>query len=397
MDDTAPPLFPMPRGYPLDPPPALARLQADGPIGRIRLYRGDEAWVVLSYAECMRLLRLPGMSADFRTPGYPVVHPTHAEFAPGLLQHLDPPEHDVYRRMLAPEFIAKNIERLRPQVTDLVGRLLDEMMAAGPGADLAGALADSVPALVAWTLLGVGHEDRDYFVHCIDQFLGGAAEPAEAVRAQDGLKSLLRTVIRAKRGGSDDDLLSRVAHSYVDTGELDEEMLVSFALLLLTAGFDTTSNMIGLGTVALLENPGQFAALRDDPGLAVPAVEELLRYLTVPQLGRHRAATEEIEVAGQVIRPGDGVVMALDIANRDPAQFTDPDQLILSNGKRPHLTFGYGIHQCLGATLARLELQIVFAALAERMPNLKMTVPLEALEFKTKAAVYGVRALPVAW
>jgi cytochrome P450 len=397
MDDTAPPLFPMPREYPLDPPPALARLQADGPIGRIRLYRGDQAWVVLSYAECMRLLRLPGMSADFHAPGYPIVHPTLAEFAPGLLQHLDPPEHDQYRRMLAPEFSAKRIERLRPQVTDLVSKLFDEMMAAGPEADLVGVLADSVPALVVWTLLGVGYKDRDYFVRCVDQFLGGNAEPAEAVRAEAGLRSLLRTVIHSKRGGSDDDLLSRVAGTYVDTGELEEEQLVSFALILLTAGFDTTSNMIGLGTVALLENPDQFAALRDDPGLAVSGVEELLRYLTVPHLGRHRAATEEIEVAGQVIRPGDGIIMALDIANRDPAQFAEPDQLILSNGKRPHLTFGYGIHQCLGATLARLELQTVFATLAERMPNLKMTVPLEALEFKSKAAVYGVRALPVSW
>jgi cytochrome P450 len=391
------PLFPMSRAYPLDPPPALAKLQAEGPIGRVRLYRGDEAWVVLSYAECMRLLRLPELSADFRSPGYPIVHPTHAEFVSGLLQHMDPPEHDVYRRMLAPEFSVKNVERLRVQITESVHRLFDEMMAAGPGVDLVDALSISVPALVICALLGVPYERREFFVACVDTFLGGSAEPAEFVRAQNELKTLLRDVIRAKRSSPGDDLLSRLVCDYVDSGQLTEDLLVSIALLILMAGFDTTTNMIGLGTVALLENPEQYAALRSDPSLVVAGVEELLRYLNPPQLGRHRAALADIEVDGQVIRAGEGIIVALDIANRDPEQFEDPNTLNLTKGKRPHLTFGQGIHQCLGATLARLELQVVFTTMAERMPDLQMMVPLEALSFKTGAAVYGVNALPVSW
>jgi cytochrome P450 len=395
--ENAPQLFPMPRAYPLDPPPALVEMQAEGPIGRIRLYRGDEAWVILSYAECMRLLRLPGFSADFERPGYPIVNPTLTHFASGLLHHMDPPKHDVYRRMLAPEFAPKHIDRLRDWVTKLVHGLFDEMMAAGPGVDMVDALAIAVPAHVTCELLGVPYEHREFFVQCTEAFLGGTASPKEVERAQNELTTLLRTIIRSVRTDPGDDLLSRVVGDYVDTGQLEEEMLVSFALLLLVAGFDTTSNMISVGTVALLENPEQFAALRSDPSLVVAGVEELNRYLTVSHLGRHRAATDYIEVGGQLIQPGDGVIMALNIANRDPDQFENPNTLDLAMGKRPNLTFGMGIHQCLGATLARLELQVVFTALVERMPNLQMSMPLEDLPFKTKSAVYGLQALPISW
>jgi cytochrome P450 len=269
MNDNVPQLFPMPREHPLDPLPALAKMQAESPIGRVRLYRGDEAWVVTSYAECIRLLNLPSLSADFRTPGYPIVHRTHAEFAPGLLQHMDPPEHNTYRRMLAPEFSVKRVERLRSQVTAVVGELFDDMMAAGPGVDMIDTLAIAAPALMICTLLGIPYDQRDYFVSLADKFLGGQTSTEEAVRANHELRALIRNVIRAKRGGTDDDLLSRVVHDYVQTGDLEEERLVGLAELLLIGGFDTTSNMIGLGTVALLEYPDQFAALCDDPSLAL--------------------------------------------------------------------------------------------------------------------------------
>jgi cytochrome P450 len=345
----------------------------------------------------MRLLRRPDLSSDMSSPGFPIVDPTHAKWNAGFLR-MDPPEHDVYRRMLAPEFSVKKVERLRVQITESVDRLFDEMMAAGPGVDLVDALGISVPALVICALLGVPYQHREYFVECVDTFLGGgSAEPAESQRAQNEINELLHNVIRTKRSSPEDDLLSRLVCDYVDTGQLTEDMLVSIALLILGAGFDTTTNMIGLGTVALLENPEQYAALRSDPSLVVAGVEELLRYLNPPQWGRFRAALADIEVDGQVIRSGEGIIMALDIANRDPEQFEDPNTFDLTKGKRPHLAFGVGIHQCLGATLARLELQLVFTTMAERMPNLQMMVPLEDLSFKTNYPVYGVNALPVSW
>jgi len=382
----------------LDPPPALAEMQAVSPIGRVRLFRGDEAWVVTTYDECLRLLRLPSLSVDFQSPGYPVVHATHAEFAPGILTHIDPPDHDKYRRMLAAEFGVKRVGRLREQVTAVVHDLFDETMAAGPGVDMMESLALPAPALMICTLLGVPYEERDNFVRLAETFLGGQASIEEARRANEGLRALLQSAISSKREVSGDDLFSRVLHDYVDTGELEEETLIGMAEGVLIAGFHTTSSMIGLGTVALLENPDQFALLREDPELVSAGVEELLRFLSVPHLGRHRATTEEIEVAGQVIPPGEGIILASNIANRDPAHFEDPNSLILSNGdKRTHQAFGSGIHQCVGAALARLELGIFFTALIERMPNIKTVIPFDQLEFTHDSTVIGVHALPIAW
>jgi cytochrome P450 len=397
MPVAAPPLFPMARTAPLDPPPELAEMQRDAPVGRIRLYGGQEAWVVLSYDACRRVLRSPDFSADFRSPGYPRVHPTLTHFAAGQLNHMDPPEHDTYRRMLAPEFIVKRIEQLRPAVSGMVEELIDGLVAAGPGVDMINAMAISVPALVTCSLLGVPYGKRDFFVGCVDQFLGGKASPDEVAAGRTSLRGLLREMIRAKHDNGDEDLLSRVIHEYVETGELEEEQLVGFAELLLAAGFDTTSNMIGLGTLALLEHPDQFAALRDDQTLMAGAVEELLRYLTVPHLGRHRAVTRDFEIDGHVLRAGEGVVVALNIANRDPAYFSAPNTLDIRRENRSHLAFGFGIHACLGATLARLELDIVYTALIKRMPNLAVAVPVDQLEFKSDNAVYGLQQLPITW
>jgi cytochrome P450 len=399
MSVVAPPLFPMARdrSAPLDPPPELAEMQRHGPVGRISLFGGEEAWAVLSYDACRRVLRSPAFSADFQSPGFPRVHPTLTHFATGQLNHMDPPEHDIYRRMLAPEFMVKRIERLRSAISDMVEKLIDGMVAAGPGVDMIDAMAISVPALVTCSLLGVPYDKRDFFVGCVDQFLGGKASPDEVAAGRTGLRDLLREMIRAKRTSGDEDLLSRVAHEYVETGELQEEQLVGFAELLLAAGFDTTSNMIGLGTLALLEHPDQLAALRDDQTLMAGAVEELLRYLNVPHLGRHRAATEDFEIDGHVLRAGEGVVVALNIANRDPEQFSEPNTLDINRENRSHLAFGFGVHACLGATLARLELEIVYAALIKRMPNLAVAVPVDQLAFKTNNAVYGLEQLPITW
>ena len=399
MSVVAPPLFPMARDRmaPLDPPPELAEMQRHTSVGSISLYGGEEARVVLSYDACRRVLRSPAFSADFQSPGYPRVHPTLTHFAAGQLNHMDPPEHDIYRRMLAPEFMVKRIEQLRSAVSDMVDKLIDGMVAAGPGVDMINAMAISVPALVTCSLLGVPYGKRDFFVGCVDQFLGGKASPDEVAAGRADLRGLLREMIRAKRDNGDDDLLSRVVHDYVETGELKEEQLVGFAELLLAAGFDTTSNMIGLGTLALLEHPDQLAALRDDQTLIAGAIEELLRFLTVPHLGRHRAATEDFEIDGHVIRAGEGVVVALNIANRDPAQFSEPNTLDIRRENRTHLAFGFGVHACLGATLARLELEIVYTALINRMPNLALAVPIDQLEFKSDNAVYGLQHLPITW
>jgi cytochrome P450 len=171
------------------------------------------------------------------------------------------------------------------------------------------------------------------------------------------------------------------------------------ALLLLIAGHETTANMITLGTAALLEHPDQLALLRDtdDPKLVASAVEELLRYLHITHLGRRRAVTADIEIAGQVIRAGEGVIMANEIGNRDPEVFEDPDRLDITRDARRHVAFGFGVHQCLGQPLARMELQVVYGTLYRRIPTLRLACALEDVKFKHDAFIYGIHELPVAW
>jgi cytochrome P450 len=195
-----------------------------------------------------------------------------------------------------------------------------------------------------------------------------------------------------------DDLLSGLVER-VESGELGRQEAAQMGVLLLLAGHETTANMIALGTLALLEHPDQLALLRDtdDPKLVASAVEELLRYLNIVHGGRRRAALEDIEIAGQVIRAGEGVIMPNDIANRDPEAFPDPDRLDITRDARRHVAFGFGVHQCLGQPLARMELQVVYSTLYRRIPTLRLAAEVDSLPFKHDGSVYGVYELPVTW
>ena len=196
-----------------------------------------------------------------------------------------------------------------------------------------------------------------------------------------------------------DDLLSRLAHEQVRTGELTQRELVAMASLLLVAGHETTANMIALGTLALLQHPDQLAVLRasTDPALISSTVEELLRYLTIVHSGRRRVALADIEIDDQLIHAGDGVILANEVGNRDEQAFADPDALDLHRDARAHVAFGFGVHQCLGQPLARVELQVVYGTLYRRIPTLRLAADLADIPFKHDGAVYGVYELPVTW
>jgi cytochrome P450 len=217
--------------------------------------------------------------------------------------------------------------------------------------------------------------------------------------AQNELFEYLDRLIGAKLDEPADDLLSQLAVERVRTGELTRHELARMGMLLLVAGHETTANMIALGTTALLMNPDQFAALRDtdDPRLISGSVEEMLRYLTIVHSGRRRVAVEDIEIGGQVIRAGDGVVLATDAGNRDEQQFPDADRLDVHRDARRHVAFGFGVHQCLGQPLARVELQVVYGTLYRRIPGLRLAKPFAEIPFKHDALVYGVYELPVTW
>ncbi|MFC4508221.1 MULTISPECIES: cytochrome P450 [Streptomyces] len=393
------PEFPMPRAArcPFDPPPALRDIQERAPLSKVRLQDGSEAWLVTRYADQRALLGDPRISADTDTPGYPTKGSGGAESKFGFIM-LDDPEHARLRRMVTAPFAIKKVEALRPTVQKIVDGLIDDMLAGPKPVDLVEAFALPIPSLVICELLGVPYDDHAFFQDNTKTMVHRDSTPEQSGQATREIAAYLGGLIGKRLADPRDDLLTSIAGRVRD-GEIDHRMATEMALLLLFAGHETTANMIALGTLALLRNPDQLALLRDtdDPKLVVSAVEELLRYLNITHLGRRRAVTADIEIGGQVIRAGDGVIMVNEIANRDPEVFPDPDRLDLTRDARRHVAFSFGVHQCLGQPLARMELQVVYGTLYKRIPTLKLAGAFDDVRFKHDAFIYGVHALPVTW
>ncbi|ASR35956.1 cytochrome [Prauserella marina] len=401
LDDNAePPLFPMERanGCPFDPPPAARAEQERGPIGRVRLWDGSTPWLVTGYAEQRALLSDPRVSADLTTPGYPSPAATTGEGSKISFILMDDPEHARLRRMVTAPFAVKRVAAMRPAVQRIVDSLIDELLAGPKPADLVESFALPVPSLVICELLGVPYSDHDFFQRNSKVMIRRDAATEDRDRALGALAAYLDELMGAKLAAPGDDLLSGLA-GRVESGELTRSEAAQMGVLLLIAGHETTANMIALGTLALLEHPDQFALLResDDPTLVASAVEELARYLNITHNGRRRAALEDIEIAGTTIRAGEGIVLANDVANRDAGIFPEPDRLDLRRDARKHVAFGFGVHQCLGQSLARMELQVVYGTLYRRVPTLRTAVELDRIPFKHDGSVYGVHELPVTW
>jgi cytochrome P450 len=310
---------------------------------------------------------------------------------------MDDPEHARLRRMVTAPFMIKRIEAMRPGVQKIVDDVLDEMLAGPKPADLVEAFALPVPSLVICELLGVPYSDHDFFQANSKVIIKRGASPEDQGAAMGALMGYLHGLLTLKLEQPGEDVFTDLARR-VDAGDLTADDAAQMGVLLLIAGHETTANMIALGTLALLEHPEQLAHLRDsgdDPALVSSAVEELLRFLTITHDGRKRVATEDIEIAGETIKAGDGVIIATDLGNRDPLAFPDPDSLDLERDARHHVAFGFGVHQCLGQPLARVELQIAYGTLYRRLPGLRLAVPLEQIPFKHDSNVYGVYELPV--
>jgi cytochrome P450 len=388
-------------GCPFSPPPALLALQAQAPLGKVRLWDGKTAWLVTRQDEQRALLGDPGISRGSARPEYP--HSSVAGRERGTVGRsfigMDDPEHARLRRMVTGRFAIKRVEALRPAIQRIVDDLIDRMLAGPKPVDLVQAFALPVPSLVICQLLGVPYADHDFF-QAVAATLVSRASSAEAAREANGkLLGYLERLISDKLENPGDDLLSELASGHVKTGELTGREAAATGVLLLIAGHATTANMIALGTLALLEHPVQLAALRDadDPKLVAGAVEELLRYLTIVHFGLRRVALADIEVGDQIIRAGDRVIMAVDAANRDQQAFVDPERLDIQRDAGGHLAFGFGMHQCLGQPLARVELQVVYGTLYRRIPNLRLAADLEHVSFKHDEVIYGVDELPVTW
>ncbi|MET7425981.1 cytochrome P450 [Dactylosporangium sp. NPDC005555] len=397
------PEFPMPRaaGCPLDPPPALRELQAEGPLVRVRLWDNSTPWLVTRHAVQRALLADPRVGSDTLLPGYPHVSESFRDRAADLRTFItmDDPEHARQRQMLSPSFTVRRIEELRPTVQRIVDDLIDDLLAGPKPADLMSAFALPVPSLVICHVLGVPYEDHEFFQRTSRLLIHRDTAAQTALAAQFELVGYLDDLIGRKLADPADDLLSQLATEQLKTGQMTRPDLAMMSLLLLVGGHETSADMIALGTFALLTNPDQLAALRDteDPKLIAGASEELLRYLSVTHGGRRRVALEDIEIEGQLIRAGEGLVMPAEIGDRDELAYADPDKLDVHRDARQHLAFGFGMHQCLGHPLVRVELQTVYGTLYRRIPTLALAVRPDQLEFKNEGFVYGVHELPVTW
>ncbi|MEV3861003.1 cytochrome P450 [Streptomyces sp. NPDC050095] len=390
--------FPQDRACPYHPPTAYAPLREAGPLGRVTLYDGREVWVVTGHTLARELLTDPRLSSVREHPGFPSPTERFAKVRTRrvALLGVDDPEHNAQRRMLIPSFSLKRISALRPQIQRTVDGLLDAMERQGPPAELVGAFALPVPSMVICALLGVPYTDHDFFESASRRLLRGPAV-ADVERARDELEGYLGDLIDRKRHTPGDGLLDELIHREGADGQpLSRDELIAFAVILLVAGHETTANMISLGTFTLLRHPEQLAALRAGDTTTAVAVEELLRFLSIAD-GLLRVATEDIEVAGQRIRDGEGVVFSTSLVNRDGEAFAAPARLDWDRSARHHLAFGFGIHQCLGQNLARAELEIALSTLFARLPGLRLAAPADEIPFKPGDTIQGMLELPVGW
>ncbi|MGY1608398.1 cytochrome P450 [Geodermatophilus sp. SYSU D00700] len=378
-----------------EPDPRLAQLRASGPLHRLDLPFEPSVHLVTRAAEARAVLAdRDGFSTDVRHL-FSGTGPATADDVGGL-GFTDPPDHTRLRGLVAPEFTRARLQRLAPTVEATVARQLDVLAAAGSPADLARHVSAPVPMRTICDLLGLAGADQELLTRLGARRFDATRGTAGAFGAVSAQRRLLADVVAAQRRAPGDGLIGRVLRTHGDA--VSDTDLVGLADGIVTGGHETTAAMISLGTLVLLRDPVAAAVVREgSPADVEHVVDELLRLLSVVQVAFPRFARHDRELFGQHLRAGDVVLVSLSGANRDPA-WTGPDPDRVDPGRSPrggHVAFGHGIHRCVGAELARLELRTVLPALFRRFPDLALAVPPEQLAFRRLAFVHGVDALPV--
>ncbi|WP_369253953.1 cytochrome P450 [Streptomyces sp. R35] len=387
---------------PFAPAPGLRALNEKAPMTRGRIWDGSTPWLVTGHAAQRAILSDPRVSSDDKQPGFPLPNQAMAENVqhhPLTIFNADGADHTRIRRMMTRPFTRPRMEALRPKIQQFTDELIDKMLAGPNPTDLVTALALPLPSLMICALLGVPYEDHDFFQEHASFATRSDKSAEDDRRASEALGGYLAQLIQVKMQTPGDDVLSDFA-ARVKDGDLTLPEATLLAMILLIAGHETSATMITVGTALLLENPDQLAALReiDDTKAVAPAVEELLRYLTVAQFGQRRIAKEDFEFEGVQIKAGDGIVVPLPAGNWDPTAFPEPEKLDLTRKATHHHAFGWGIHQCLGQQLARIELQVVYGTLYRRVPTLRLAVDRDELAFRpADALAFGIAELPVTW
>ncbi|TGD86533.1 cytochrome P450 [Mycolicibacterium sp. CH28] len=390
---TAPAQLPFRQSHPLQAPDELRDLQATGPIHKIRTPVGDEAWLVTGYALVRELMDNDNLGRTHRDPANAPRSRTSALFG-GPVGDFDTEraDHTRMRRLLQPHFSPKHMRTLQPKIEGLCAALLDDMEQHGPPADLLTSLAQPLPILVICDLLGVPYSDRERFRLWVDD----AAFSTDDAVSLKGLENLLgygMDLVAAKRTDPGDDVISRLC----EEPDLSDFEAATMAMQLLFAGHETTLMQIWLGSLLLLNNPDQWQTLLDHPELIPKAVEELIRAGMTGGVGVPRYAREDIDADGVQIKAGELVLLDPGSANHDPAVFEEPFRLDLARGGAPHVAFGYGLHYCIGAALARLELKIVFSQLIPRFPTLQFCGDASTMTGGYQSLSHGLGELLVTW
>ncbi|MGW0573561.1 cytochrome P450 [Streptomyces tauricus] len=392
-----------PRSYPfasgkLDLDPLYAALRREEPVCRVRLPYGEPAWLATRYEDVKVVL---GDSRFSRAAAVGRDQPRSRPYAAGAgaMISLDPPEHSRLRRLVAKAFTMRRIEELRPRVQQIADGLVDAMTAEGPPADLVQSFGLPLPIAVMCELLGVPYEDRADFRQWADAYLSTTKFTREQViDARTRLREYVFALTAKRRTEPRDDLLSALVAARDNEDRLSEEELLTMAETILVAGHETTAAQIPNFIYLLLTNPSQLSALRADLSLVPQAVEELLRYIPAGAgSSQPRYALEDVVLGGVTVSAGEPVVVDRSSANRDDAVYTDPDELDLTRREAPHIGFGYGAHHCLGAPLARMELQVTLNTLLTRLPGLRFAGSADDVVWKSGVSTRGPERMPIRW
>ncbi|WFE66456.1 cytochrome P450 [Micromonospora sp. WMMD714] len=401
MTDTV--VFPQDRTCPYQPAPAYPSLVDQRPLAQVALYDGRHVWAITSRELTRRLLVDPRISSDRTNPAWPMMFPSIAAAVGDAQQKVmkivtalvgvDGPVHQARRKMLIPSFTIRRINSLRPMIQEVVDERLNQMIADGAPADLIPAFAAPVPLTVLYRVMGIPEADHEAFHRMSHQLAAGP----NANQAYDDLMAYMGELIAQKRRNPGTGVLDELLAKPGPAGDLDHEELVSTLVLQVAGGHGTTGTMISLGLFTLLQHPDQLAELRADPALLPTAVDELLRFVSIPD-GVTRLAIDDIDIEGTTIHKGDGVFFITSLINRDADVHDAPDSLGLRRSSaRDHVTFGFGTHQCLGQSLARITMEIALGTLLQRLPDLRLAVPAEEIPFNPTAGFEVLTALPVTW
>lgn len=387
-------------GHPLDPPPTHRSLRG---LDKAEIWDGSTPWVVTDNELYRELISDPRVSNDIRRDGYPPMTAVFGELRRrggfNSFDRRDGAEHEPIRKILMGDFSHKRIESLRPAIQASLDELFDTFEAGPEPGDLISTVAYPLTSSVICKLLGVPYEDYTEFGDKVSGMIN-VTSVDRSLAAYEEMSSYIGSLIDRSVDDPVDGLIGRLVTNQMSTGAMTRDQIISSTILILLGGYETSANSMVLGTLALLQHRQQWEELvahADDRDLVNSTVEELLRYVSVEDQGRRRVATEDIQVGGQVIRAGDGLVFLDDMANRDPRAFPgDPDSVDIRRETRRHVGFAFGPHFCLGNRLARCELQQYYQTVARRFPNLQLAMDVSEFEF-TKGQIYGLRKLPVTW